>query len=183
MARGFNESPATKTNRDPRTGKPQSDDGVNGHLADPKPATGNDGTPAERTLRSHVHPDENAKTLTPRQRFKSVAAELPSCEKTPLKTSSDDHSLNAAGNDQGTAMNDSTIRGQDDSTGQSSRPNSNKASADYSTIYSEQASLRLRQSGRGPRIILNWQTAGVPIILNGPFLICFLWACWGIYIP
>ena len=37
------------------------------------------------------------------------------------------------------------------------------------TYYSEQASLRLRRSGGGDRIILNWRRVGLPIILNGPF--------------
>ena len=35
--------------------------------------------------------------------------------------------------------------------------------------YREQGSLRLRRSGGGDRIILNWRKVGVPIILNGPF--------------
>ena len=134
VARGFNKSPATETNRDSEIGKPQSDDWANGHLTDPKPVTGNDGTTAERelsgkhpnvTLRSH--PDEIS--TTPQQLVKSVAAELPSCKKATPNTISDDHSFNAAGSDQGTATNGSTIRGQDDSTGQSSRPTSNEASA------------------------------------------------------
>ena len=125
MARGFNESPTTETNRTTETRKPQSNDGVNEHLTDPKSvtATRNDGTTAEQelpaagehpnvTLRSH--PDENSRT--PRQLLKSVTAELPSCKKATPNTSSDDHSLNAAGSDQGTATNGSMIRGQDDST-------------------------------------------------------------------
>ena len=49
--------------------------------------------------------------------------------------------------------------------------------------YSEQASLRLRRSGGGDRIILNWRRVGLPIILNGPFFFFFLWAWWGIYMP
>ena len=40
---------------------------------------------------------------------------------------------------------------------------------------SEQASLRLRRSGVGGRIILNYRRAGLPIILNGPlFLFLFM---------
>ena len=50
VARRFNESPATETNRDSEIGEPQSDDGVNGHLTGFEPATENDGTTAEREL-------------------------------------------------------------------------------------------------------------------------------------
>ena len=88
----------------------------------------NNRLPASRpnvTLRSH--PDDTS--TTPRHLLKSVATELPSCSKATPQTSSDDHSLNAAGSDQGTTTNGSTIRGQDDSTGQSSRTTSTEAAA------------------------------------------------------
>ena len=68
VARGFNASPATETNRDSEIGKPQSDDWANEHLM----GHWINGTTAERelpgkhpnvTLRSH--PDDVSKT--PRQ--------------------------------------------------------------------------------------------------------------------
>ena len=87
VAKGFDESNATETNRDSKTGEPQSEDGANGHLTAPRPVTEeDDGTVAERelpgkhpnvTLRSH----HDGTSKTPRQLLKSVAAELPSCSK------------------------------------------------------------------------------------------------------
>ena len=115
-------------------GETPSRDGVDEHLTGNRPVNGQNGTAAEQalpgkhpnvTLRSH--PDRYS--TTPRQLLKSVAAELPSCEKESPTTSSDDHSLTAAGSDKETATNGSTIRGQHDPTGQSSRATSSEASA------------------------------------------------------
>ena len=161
VARGFNESHATETNRDSKTREPQS--GANGHLPAPNGSetlTEDDGTTAERellgkhsnaTLRSHH--DDTSKT--PRQLLKSVAAELPSCSKATPQTSSDDHSLNVAGSDQGNATNGSTIREQDDFTGQFSRTTSTEAAAQ--SDFTQNAAYETADQRSARLDMLAWQ--------------------------
>ena len=80
VARGLRHETNDRTSE---IGKILSSDGVNEHLTDERPVTGQDGTAAEQELPGEhpnvtprSHPDRNSKT--PRQLLKSVAAELPS---------------------------------------------------------------------------------------------------------